>query len=77
MKNAERYTSPRKEAGLVIYLAFLAKVANLHYMILTALRKYWPDIGYSCSLVDPKGPLFVTFLESTNNGSFLGHFWVH
>ena len=32
---------------------------------------------YSCSLVDPKGPLFVTFFESTNNGSFFGHFSVH
>ena len=40
---AERYTSPSKEAGLVIYLAFLAKVANLYYMILTAFKKYWPD----------------------------------
>ena len=38
----ERYTSPSKEAGLVIYLAFLAKVANLYYMILTAFKKYWP-----------------------------------
>ena len=36
-----------------------------------------PNVWYSFSLVDPKGPLFVTFLESTNNGSFLGHFWVH
>ena len=41
--NPERYTSPSKEAGLVIYLAFLAKVANLYYMILTAFKKYWPD----------------------------------
>ena len=39
----DRYTSPSKEAGLVIYLAFLAKVANLCYMILTAFKKYWPD----------------------------------
>ena len=39
VKNAERYTSPRKEAGLVIYLAFLAKVANLYYRILTAFKK--------------------------------------
>ena len=38
-----RYTSPSKEAGLVIYLAFLAKVANLNYRILTAFKKYWPD----------------------------------
>ena len=40
---SERYTSPSKEAGLVIYLVFLAKVANLYYMILTAYKKYWPD----------------------------------
>ena len=33
----EADTSHSKEAGLVIYLAFLAKVANLYYMILTAL----------------------------------------
>ena len=39
----ERYTIPSKEAGLVIYLAFLAKVAILYYMILTAFKKYWPD----------------------------------
>ena len=38
-----RYTSPSKEAGLVIYLAFLAKVPNLYYMILTAFKKYWSD----------------------------------
>ena len=40
---SERYTSPSKGAGLVNYLAFLAKVANLHYIILTAFKKYWPD----------------------------------
>ena len=40
---SDRYTSPSKEAGLVIYLAFLAKVANLYYMILTAFKKYWLD----------------------------------
>ena len=39
----ERYTSPSKEAGLVIYLAFLAKMANLYYMILTAFKKFWQD----------------------------------
>ena len=27
----------------MIYLVFLAKVANLYYMIMTALKKYWPD----------------------------------
>ena len=32
-----------KETPLVIYLTFLAKVANLYYIILTAFRKYWPD----------------------------------
>ena len=40
---AERLSSHSKEAGLVIYLAFLAKVANLYYMILTAFKKYWPN----------------------------------
>ena len=44
IKQPERYTSPSKEAGLVIYLAFLAKMANLYYMILTAFKKNWPDI---------------------------------
>ena len=27
----------------MIYLAFLAKVANIYYMLLTAFKKYWPD----------------------------------
>mgnify|MGYP001313340070 CR=1 FL=1 len=40
---SERYTSPSKEAGLAIYLACLAKVANLYYMILTAFKRYWPN----------------------------------
>ena len=40
---SERLSSHSKEAGLVIYLAFLAKVANLYYMILTAFKKYWPN----------------------------------
>ena len=40
---SEADTSHSKEAGLVNYLAFLAKVANLYYMILTAFKKYWPD----------------------------------
>ena len=39
----EADTSHSKEAGLVIYLAFLAKVPNLYCMILTAFMKYWPD----------------------------------
>ena len=32
-----------KETALVIFLAFLAKVANLCYMKLTAFKKYWSD----------------------------------
>ena len=40
----EAVSSHSKETGLVIYLAFLAKVANLQYTILTAFKKYWPDI---------------------------------
>ena len=32
-----------KETGLVIYLAFLAKVANLYYITLTAFKRYWLD----------------------------------
>ena len=34
---------PSKETGLVIYLAFLAKVGNLYYIVLTAFKKYWPN----------------------------------
>ena len=40
---AERFSGQSKETGLVIYLAFLAKVANLYYILLTAFKKYWPD----------------------------------
>ena len=40
---AERLSGQSKETGLVIYLVFLAKVANLYYIILTAFKKYWPD----------------------------------
>ena len=40
---AERLSTHSKETGLVIYLAFLAKVANLYYILLTAFKKYWPD----------------------------------
>ena len=40
---AEAVSRHSKETGLVIYLAFLAKVANLYYIILTAFKKYWPD----------------------------------
>ena len=32
-----------KETGLVIYLAFLAKVANNHYIVLTVFSKKWPQ----------------------------------
>ena len=39
----ERESGQSKEMPLVIYLAFLAKVANLYYMILTAFREYWLD----------------------------------
>ena len=39
----ERLSGQSKETGLVIYLAFLAKVASLYYIILTAYEKYWPD----------------------------------
>ena len=40
---AERLSGQSKETSLVIYLAFLAKVANLYYILLTAFKKYWPD----------------------------------
>ena len=40
---SEAVSGQSKETGLVIYLAFLAKVANLYYMILTAFKKYWPN----------------------------------
>ena len=39
----EAVSGQSKETPLVIYLAFLAKVANLYYIILTAFKKYWPD----------------------------------
>ena len=38
-----RLSGQSKETGLVIYLAFLAKVANLYYIILTSFKKFWPD----------------------------------
>ena len=41
---SERLSGQSKETGLVIYLAFLAKVANLYYTIMTSLKKYWPNI---------------------------------
>ena len=41
---SEAVSSHSNETGLVIYLAFLAKVANLHYTILTAFMNYWPNI---------------------------------
>ena len=40
---SEAVSGQSKETPLVIYLAFLAKVANLYYIILTAFKKYWPD----------------------------------
>ena len=41
---SERLSGQSKETDLVIYLAFLAKVANLYSILLTAFKKYWPDI---------------------------------
>jgi len=41
--NTEAVSGQSKETALVIYLDFLAKVANLYYIILTAFKKYWPD----------------------------------
>ena len=41
---SEAVSRHSNETGLVIYLAFLAKMANLYYIILTAFKKYWPDI---------------------------------
>ena len=41
--NSQQLSGQSKETGLVIYLAFLANVANLYYTILTAFKKYWPD----------------------------------
>ena len=40
---AEAVFGQNKETALVIYLACLAKVANLYYIILTAFKKHWPD----------------------------------
>mgnify|MGYP001432450086 CR=1 FL=1 len=39
----ERESGQSKDMPLVIFLAFLAKVANLYYIILTSFGKYWPD----------------------------------
>ena len=39
----EGVSGQSKETALVIYLAFLAKVANLYNIILTAFKKYRPD----------------------------------
>ena len=41
--NSQQLSGQSKETGLVIYLAFLANVANLYYTILTAFKHYWPD----------------------------------
>ena len=40
----EMVSGQSKEMPLVIYLAFLTKVANLYYTILTTFKEYWPDI---------------------------------
>ena len=40
---SERESGQCKEMPLVIYLAFLAKVTELYYLILTVFRKYWLD----------------------------------
>ena len=40
---SEAVSGHSKKTGLVIYLAFLAKVANLYYILLAAFKKYWPD----------------------------------
>ena len=39
----ERLSGQSKEMPLVIYLAFLAKMANLYYILLTVFKKYWLD----------------------------------
>ena len=41
LREPEQLSGQSKETPLVIYLAFLAKVANLYYIILTAFKKYW------------------------------------
>ena len=41
--DTEAVSGQNKETPLVIYLAFLAIVANIYYMIMTALKRYWPD----------------------------------
>ena len=41
-RKSEQLSGQSKETGLVIYLAFLAKVSNLYYIILTAFKEYWP-----------------------------------
>ena len=40
---SERVSGQSKEMPLVIYLAFLAKMANLYYILLTVFKKYWLD----------------------------------
>ena len=40
---AEAVSGQSKETALVIYLAFLAKVANLYYIISASFKKYGPD----------------------------------
>ena len=40
---SEVVSGQSKETAMVIYLPYLAKVANLYYTTLTAFKKYWPD----------------------------------
>ena len=49
-----------KETALAIYLAFLAKVANLYNIILTAFNKYWPDT-------------VAKFISGTQDGEHITH----
>ena len=41
---SEAVSKHSKKTGLVNYLAFLAKVVNLYYLVSTAFKKYLPDI---------------------------------
>ena len=43
VNKSEGVSGQSKKTALVIYLAFLAKVVNLYYMILTPFKQYWPD----------------------------------
>ena len=65
---AEGVSSHSKETGLVIYLAFLAKVARFSYTIMTAFNKYWPNIAAKFNRL--KGTLWyeVLYLTLLPNG---------